>query len=205
MDVTSHMQSASPGTAAVTMDASLLNIDRQYLIQAQIADPELQIIRTWVSAECRPPFSNIIADSPDMRQYWREFPKLTLVDSLLCRKVRPPPGDLVLQTVVPSSLQNEVYQTLHRHSLSGHFSTQKTLQGVQVRCFWPHMTSDITDWCLECTACEAWQPQTLHQQAPMQNIVTSRPFGKIAADLTELPLTRCGNRYVLVVMDYFTK
>lgn len=39
----------------------------------------------------------------------------------------------------------------------------------------------------------------------MQNIVTSRPFEKIAADLTELPLTRRGNRYVLVVMDYFTK
>lgn len=38
----------------------------------------------------------------------------------------------------------------------------------------------------------------------MQNIVTSRPFVKIAADLTELPLTRCGNQYVLVVMDYFT-
>lgn len=39
----------------------------------------------------------------------------------------------------------------------------------------------------------------------MQNIVTSRPFAKIAADQTELPLTCRGNRYVLVVMDYFTK
>lgn len=39
----------------------------------------------------------------------------------------------------------------------------------------------------------------------MQSIVTSQPFEKIAADLTELPLTRRGNRYVLVVMDYFTK
>ena len=87
----------------------------------------------------------------------------------------------------------------------GHFSSQKTLQGAQIRCFWPHMTRDITQWCLESTACEARRPQTPHQQAPMQNIVTSRPFEKIAADLTELPLTRRGNRYVLVVMDYFTK
>ena len=39
----------------------------------------------------------------------------------------------------------------------------------------------------------------------MQNIVTSRPFEKIAADFTELPLSHKGNRYILVVMDYFTK
>lgn len=141
------------------------------------------------------------AVSPEIRQYWREFLELTLIDDLLCRRVRPLPGDLVLQTVVPSSLQKEVFQTLHGHSLSGHFSTQKTLQGAQVRRFWSPMSFDITDWCLKCSACEARRPQTPHQQAPMQNKVTSRPFEKIAADLTELPLTRHGNRYVLVVMD----
>lgn len=195
-NVTSPAQSATPHIAVVTMDTLPLNTDRQFLIQTQKADPDLKIVRNWVLTDCRPPFSDVKAVSPEIRQYWREFPKLTLSDDLLCRRVRPPPGDLVLQTVVPSSLQKEVFQTLHGHSLSGHFSTQKTLQGAQVRCFWPHMSRNITDWCLKCSACEARRPQTPHQQAPMQNIVTSRPFEKIAADLTELPLTRRGNRYV---------
>lgn len=39
----------------------------------------------------------------------------------------------------------------------------------------------------------------------MKNIVTTMPFEKIAADLTKLPLTHKGHRYILVVMDYFTK
>lgn len=39
----------------------------------------------------------------------------------------------------------------------------------------------------------------------MQNIVTDVPFEKIAGDLTELPITHKGNRYVLVVINYFTK
>ncbi len=39
----------------------------------------------------------------------------------------------------------------------------------------------------------------------MQNIIASMPFEKIAAYLTELPVTQKGNRYVLAVMDYFTK
>lgn len=119
--------------------------------------------------------------------------------------MRLPPGDPVLQVVIPSSLQREVFQTLHGHSLAGHFNAEKTLQCAQVRCYWPHMARDITEWCLQCIACEARRPQTPQQQAPMQNIVTSMPFEKIAADLTELPLTCRGNRYVLVVMDYFTK
>ncbi len=140
----SHVQSASPDTAAVTMDNSLLNMNRQFFIQAQKADPKLQVIINWVFTDCRPLFSDIEEASPEMRQYWREFPKLMLVDGLLCRKVRPPPGDLVLQTVVPSSLQKEVFKTLHGHLPSGHFSAQKTLQEAQVRCYWPHITHDVT-------------------------------------------------------------
>lgn len=66
------------------MDNSLLNMNKQYLIQAQEADPELQVIMNWVLTDRRPPFSNIKAASPEMRQYWRWFPKLTLVDGLLC-------------------------------------------------------------------------------------------------------------------------
>lgn len=205
VDFISQVQSPPSDNAAAVRDMSLLDMDRQRVIQAQTADPHLQIIRNWVLTDSRPPFAHIKTDSPVMRHYWREFPKLTVVDDLLCRKVRPPPGDTILQTVVPSSLQKEVFQTLHGHSLSGHFSAQNTLQSAQMRCFWPHMSRDINQWCLECTACEARRAPIPHQQAPMQNIVTSKPFEKIAADLTELPLTRRGNRYVLVVMDYFTK
>ncbi|PIK51637.1 hypothetical protein BSL78_11447 [Apostichopus japonicus] len=34
---------------------------------------------------------------------------------------------------------------------------------------------------------------------------SNKPFERVAADITELPLTTNGNRYVLVVTDYFTK
>ena len=33
----------------------------------------------------------------------------------------------------------------------------------------------------------------------------TRPLERVAADIVELPLTTKGNRYVLVVEDYFTK
>lgn len=143
--------------------------------------------------------------SPEHRHFWREFPKLIVRDSVLCRKVRHPPGDPIIQVVIPSSLQKEVFNALHGHSLAGHFDAVKTLQCAQARCYWPYMSRDITEWCLQCVVCEARRPPTPHQRAPLKHVVVSKPFEKIAMDFTELPLTTRGNRYMLVVMDYFTK
>uniref|UniRef100_A0A3P9PE55 Gypsy retrotransposon integrase-like protein 1 n=1 Tax=Poecilia reticulata TaxID=8081 RepID=A0A3P9PE55_POERE len=98
-----------------------------------------------------------------------------------------------------------MFKALHGHSLAGHFDAVKTLQCAQARCYWPYMSRDITEWCLECVACEARRPPTPCQQAPLKHVVVSKPFEKIAMDFTELPLTTYGNRYMLVVMDYFTK
>ena len=42
------------------------------------------------------------------------------------------------------------------------------------------------------------------EQGPDENF-TSQPFQRVVADILELPLTSTGNRYVLVVQDYFIK
>ena len=39
----------------------------------------------------------------------------------------------------------------------------------------------------------------------MKTIVATEPFQKVAADIIEIPITSRGNRYVLVVQDYFSK
>lgn len=182
-----------------------LGLDKDALTNAQKNDPVLHAVREWVTGDRRPPFPQLRGMPFELRHYWKEFPKLVMVDSILCRRVRPPPGDPVFQVVVPDQLQKEVFNLLHGHSLAGHFGSKRTIQNAISRCYWPHMSRMITEWCLQCNACEARRPPVPHQQAPMQNIVTSMPFEKIAADLTELPLSHRGNRYILVVMDYFTK
>lgn len=190
---------------SVPSESICLELDRRILQDAQKEDPVLKTVILWVLSDSRPPFSWLKGELPELRCYWKEFPKLVMVDSILCRRVRPPPGDPVCQVVVPQRLQGEVFKMFHGHALAGHFGSKRTLQNAVTRCYWPHMNRDITQWCLQCTACEARRPQIPHQQAPMQNILTTRPFEKIAADLTELPLSHKGNRYILVVMDYFTK
>uniref|UniRef100_A0A3Q0R2N1 Integrase catalytic domain-containing protein n=1 Tax=Amphilophus citrinellus TaxID=61819 RepID=A0A3Q0R2N1_AMPCI len=67
------------------------------------------------------------------------------------------------------------------------------------------MTRDITKFCAECLPCQTRSSPTPHERAPLQPIQAERPFQKVAADITELPVTSHGNRYVLVIMDYFTR
>uniref|UniRef100_A0A3B3U2M2 Integrase catalytic domain-containing protein n=1 Tax=Poecilia latipinna TaxID=48699 RepID=A0A3B3U2M2_9TELE len=67
------------------------------------------------------------------------------------------------------------------------------------------MRSDIENFCNLCKTCEAFQKAVLWYRAPLQSIQTDRSFQLVCTDITELPVTSLGNRYVLVVQDHFTK
>ncbi|KRY87289.1 Gypsy retrotransposon integrase-like protein 1 [Trichinella pseudospiralis] len=75
----------------------------------------------------------------------------------------------------------------------GHLDGAKTLAKVRQRYYWPQQREDVEDWCRACQTCAARAIPTRKLQAPMQ--------------LQPGPLveTQSGNRYILVVCDYFSK
>ena len=107
--------------------------------------------------------------------------------------------------LVPSSLVNTVLQQLHGSSLTGHFGEEKTRFKAVDQYYWPGMLQDIKRYCTSCIACESRRKPNPPLRAPMQSDTSGRPFQRVAADLTELPCTIKGNRYILVISDYFTK
>ena len=46
---------------------------------------------------------------------------------------------------------------------------------------------------------------TPHLQAHLETEVQSRPYGRVGIDITEMTVSARGNKYALVVMDYFSK
>uniref|UniRef100_A0A8C1IKZ9 Integrase catalytic domain-containing protein n=1 Tax=Cyprinus carpio TaxID=7962 RepID=A0A8C1IKZ9_CYPCA len=67
------------------------------------------------------------------------------------------------------------------------------------------MYRDIKEWCEQCKACQTRRSPVPAHRAPMGGSQSVRPFERVAMDILELPATSKGNRYVLVVEDYFTK
>ena len=174
--------------------------------QEQLADPVLSEVITWVQTRTRPRRSLLRRALPATRRLWRDFRNLVFVDDILCRKFRPSPGQPhIHQVIIPKSLQSSVLSQLHGDPFSGHFSADKTFQRSANVCYWPYIRRDIDIFCTTCHSCESRRNPTPRNKAPMQIDNSSRPFQRIFADITELPITSKQNRYVLVVMDQFTK
>ena len=68
----------------------------------------------------------------------------------------------------------------------------------------PGLTLQVKKWvriCLECGAKKSWEKK---RRSLLQQYVVGAPYGAMDI-LGPLPLTPRGNRYVLLVADYFTK
>lgn len=172
----------------------------------QAADTDINTALSWVAHAQRPPRRKIQGAAQCLRKLWTEFDRLSIIDGLLCRSVCCPlTSKPVIQIVVPSALISDILLQLHGAPASAHFSSERVWERARQFCYWPSMYRDIKDWCEKCKACQTRRSPVPAQRAPMGGSQSVRPFERVAMDLLELPVTSRGNRYVLVVEDYFTK
>ncbi|GFX88073.1 retrovirus-related Pol polyprotein from transposon 412 [Trichonephila clavipes] len=97
-------------------------------------------------------------------------------------------------------------QKLHGSPTGGHFGVMKTLHRVRERFCWGKVRADVEQWCKSCDACSARKGPKIRSRGKLHRYNVGAPFERIAFDiLGPLPRTASGNKYLLVVMDYFTK
>ncbi|CAL9701656.1 unnamed protein product [Knipowitschia caucasica] len=180
--------------------------DSDYIARLQREDPDIGTVLDWIRAGGSRPPRGQLRGSRWLRKLWAEFPRLSLVGELLCRTVYPSPvGEPQHQVVVPASLVPELLSQLHGGPVSAHFSAERVWTQARTVCYWPSMLKDIRQWCEQCVPCQTRKAPVPKHRAPMGGLQTVRPFQRVAMDILELPVTSKGNRYVLVVNDYFSK
>ena len=109
------------------------------------------------------------------------------------------------QRVLPKTLCQEVLRDLHEGVAGGHLVEVKTLSKLKERFYWLGNYNDVRDWCQICKACAKQNSPVPGRQAPLQTITAGYPTQVMAVDFLEpLPESKNGNRYVLVVGDYFS-
>lgn len=124
---------------------------------------------------------------------------------MLFRKLQNPNGEK-LQTVVPMSERRKILHYCHDHITAGHLGIRKTLSKVRNIFYWPGQQRDVKQYIAGCDTCSRRKGPYRTQKTPMQIVGTGSPMERLAIDiLGDLPITDRGNRYVLVVSDYFTK
>ena len=110
------------------------------------------------------------------------------------------------RVLVPAKLRHQVLQACHDSLFSGHLGVRKTIDRVKQKFHWPGMSTDVTDHIRNCLACTACKSPFKRYRAALADFRVGAPMDRVAIDLIgPLPLTTRKNRYILVLVDYFTR
>ena len=121
-------------------------------------------------------------------------------NGILCRELRVPNRDEVIQLVVLSEcLGDFVLQIMHNDA--GPMGVKKSLERVR-NCFYrPFMSSNVEKWCLHCERCQRRRNPVPKVRVPLKPIITTRPYEVVGMDIVEFSKSKSGNRYILVMVD----
>lgn len=105
-----------------------------------------------------------------------------------------------------SSRVKDVLREAHDGTSGGHLGVNRTLTKVRERFYWLHCREDVQDWCRKCTTCAAVKGPQTRSRGSLRLYNVGAPWERIAVDVAgPFPVTDSGNKYFMVVMDYFTK
>ncbi|KRZ61857.1 Transposon Ty3-G Gag-Pol polyprotein [Trichinella nativa] len=173
--------------------------------QWQESDKELQQIREWSTQRTWPQVAP--EGSRLLRSLWSHGNRIVVHEGTICQKWETPDtGETRLLQVIPRQRIPEILAAVHNRQSRAHLGVAKKLAKLRQRYYWPQQREDVEDWCRACQTWAARAVPTKKPQAPMQLQAVGYPFQRVGMDIVGPPEgTRNGNRYILVVCDYFSK
>lgn len=97
-------------------------------------------------------------------------------------------------------------QETHDSPSGGHFGVNKTLEKIRKRFYWANCKLDVKKWCRTCKVCVSRKGPSKKEKSPLQIYNVEAPLERVQMDiLGPLSLTKSGNKYLLVIVDCFTK
>lgn len=174
--------------------------------EAQRADSRLEPLILALESKGKPSWKEIARFGVVTKSLWMQWQQLELHDGILYRSFERVGLGKTLQLVVPPRMRKVILQLAHDHRTSGHLGRAKTVDKVRQSYFWVNYRRDVEDWVRSCVKCQRRKGTPKKRRAAMQPSAVGFPLERVAMDIMgPLPVSVKGNRYVLVIMDYFTK
>ena len=187
----------SMGDDAHVVTSTTADGDTRDIRQAQEEDCCLRRMRGWLENKEAPDPTKMGEWTKVLAPRWDHVSVMNGLVGITSK------GDF--RTAVPKELRQDIIRMAHDHPTSGHMGRRRTSFRVRQRFIWPGMYADVRAFCEGCTLCQRRHRPSPAKRAPMVTEMTSKPFQRIALDITEMPMSAKGNKYALVIMDYFSK
>ncbi len=196
-------------SVAITTESNWLpGWNLQELQLAQRADPDLLRLTRWLEMNSVPTeFPRF--QSQRTQTLWSQRAHLLVKDGVLYRQWEDVSGagrNKHLQLLIPTEMVPTILKQLHDAPSGGHLGFTKTLEKIRAHFYWPGQRRDVEDWCRACQTCASRKSPSRTRRASLQSETAGFPLQRVAMDiLGPLPQTLSGNKYILVIGDYFTK
>ena len=180
--------------------------DAAQLRAAQLEDADLRQVHRWMDLGRRPSRDEAASLSPAARSYWLNLENLRWVDGVLYLNWVSNQGlPDRLQLLVPRCLRAEVI-FCHDSLVSGCMGVLHTVNQVEQRFHWPGPSKDVKVHIRSCATCNANGMPYQRFRAALAGFRVGAPLDRVGIDLMgPLPVSERGNRYLLVIVDYFTR
>lgn len=182
---------------------------RAELRAAQSTDLDTMPILLAKQRDERPPASAMSDASVRTKALWLQWHSLDIHDGLLSRRFESTrlPHDVTWQAILPRALVPRIMRHFHdRPGVGGHLGGNKTADKIRTLYYWPGLCADVKLWVASCPACRQRKGPGERPRAPLKPYNVGAPWERVAVDIVSgLPRTARGNRYILVVLDYYTR
>lgn len=132
-----------------------------------------------------------------------------LHDDVLYKRLKQRnPFDPAYVLCIPNSMHEEVLNCYHDHPTAGHFGVRRTWLKMKDVCYWKGMKQSIYNYIQSCDKCARFNIRRARSPGHLRPVnYPEGPLELVSMDFwgpTQQPSVN-GNRYVLIITDYFTK
>ncbi len=113
-------------------------------------------------------------------------------------------GTVLYLFVVPSELRGEALSYIHIKE-SGHLGQHKTILKAEEFFYWPNLRRNVKEFVKECLVCQQIKAGSTLQQQWQELPPVNQPLERVSIDLTELGSGSLSHKYVLTVIDHFSR
>ena len=192
--------------------AKVVDLDVPTILQGQLKDPVLSIVRYWIERNASPDLRAAeIRQFKGLLRYGQELDRLLIEENgqLLCYDE---PSDSLdernLRICLPLSLFLAGFRMGHNNELGGHMGASKTYANTKRFYYWPGMFDWICALTADCIACQNNKPKPKHlNEVPLEEWQGDTAlFCRIHID-HKGPLHPPSNRntHCLLIVDSFSR
>ena len=108
--------------------------------------------------------------------------------------------------IIPPRLRHPIMDYFHKSLHTLHQGVERMLNLMKDRVYWPNISNDVRQYVDGCISCKIGKATPNRREGFLQLFPVHKPFEIVHMDIVgPLPVTRSGNRYILTIMDRYSR